>query len=69
MEENKKKSVTAEELELKEKASAVLWEEVEKRSRNRKVYTRDGVEKEAVYYANGAQMSEEKGICQEKDGC
>ncbi len=57
-----------EELKLEEKAAAPLWEEVEKRQANRKVYTRDGVEKEEVFYANAVHAAAEEQICQEEDG-
>ena len=54
-----------EELKLEEKTAAPLWEEVEKRGSNRKVYTRDGVEKEAVFYANAVHAAADEQICQE----
>ena len=54
---------------LLEKTAPPLWEDVSQRGKNRKVYTRDGLWNEAVYFAGPVHISQADGSYKEIPKC
>lgn len=59
----------AEELTLAREAAPSLWEDMSERGTNKKVYTKDGRRKEAVYYAGPVHVLGTDGSYQEIADC
>ncbi|MCI8611578.1 MAG: RHS repeat-associated core domain-containing protein [Clostridiales bacterium] len=56
-------------LRLAEKEAVPLWEDMSRRGKNRKVYTRDGIWREAVYFANPVHTLQADGAYEEISEC
>ena len=60
---------TSGKLRLAEKEAPPLWEDMSRRGKNRKVYTRDGIRKKAVYFANPVHTPQADGDYEEIPEC